>query len=88
VAGAAVELELARSEVERLRRAVRVAGVPLAPEVLEFYRACYVAFQLGSYRMAADAARARNDDGAETERLEAATARYRGHLAALLSARA
>jgi hypothetical protein len=77
LAGAAVELSLSDSELDRLRRHVAREGAPAAPEAVAFYRACYLAFQLGANRLASQAAA----DPAEAARLDRATARY----AALLS---
>jgi hypothetical protein len=73
VAGAAVELGLAPDEIDVVRGTLRDAHVELPPEALAFYRACYLAFQLGYYRMAAQAMRGAADESA---RLDAAAARY------------
>jgi hypothetical protein len=74
VAGASVELSLSPSELAVLRRRLQRAGRPVEAEAVAFYRACYLAFQLGSYRMEAQAARER--DPPEAARLERAARRY------------
>jgi hypothetical protein len=81
IAGAAVELGLEPDEAEQLRREVRVRGRPVEPEPLAFYRACYLAFQLGAHRMAARAAD--RFDRAEAARLDREADRYMRALAAL-----
>jgi hypothetical protein len=73
VAGAAIELDLAANETDAVRRAVESAGASVSREALAFHRACYLAFQLGYYRLAAAAHAA---DPGERTRLEAAAARY------------
>ncbi len=73
VAGAAVEFELSAGEERRLtQRLAAQAGVRVRPELVAFYRPCYLAFQLGYWRMAHDAA----DTSPEAARLQAACARY------------
>jgi len=74
LAGAAVELDLADDEVRAVRRRIQAAGVSVEPESLAFYRACYLAFQLGWHRLAARAVE--GFDPAEAARLDLGTARY------------
>jgi hypothetical protein len=66
VAAAGIELELAADEEARL---AAIAGAD--PRRVAFLRPCYLAFQLGRARLAADAS-----DPAEAQRLRAAAARY------------
>jgi hypothetical protein len=81
VAGASVELALTDAETDRLRRRVRIAGAPVAPEAFAFYRVCYLAFHLGSYRMASRAVAA--IDAAEAGRLDTTANRYAALVRAL-----
>ena len=83
VVGAAVELHLPQAAGAKLcARVERETGRPVDPRLVELFRPCYLAFQLGYYSMAADAAR----DPAETVRLQCAAARYaRGLRQALLA---
>jgi hypothetical protein len=56
VAGAAVEFSLDASEREALRESVAAAaGCAVDPALVAFYEPCYLAFQLGSFTMAAQA---------------------------------
>lgn len=75
VAGAAVEFDLAPAEQRRLvgRMAAREEGVRVRQELVGFYRPCYLAFQLGYWRMAHDAAGGASPEAA---RLHASCARY------------
>ena len=73
IAGAAVEFNLSNSEIRHLCRVVeKESGRPVAPELLVFMAPCYLAFQIGSHTMAADALR-----GSEEEpRLRSAAEKY------------
>lgn len=74
VAGATIEFDLADDERDRLCMvAEREAGRALAPELVAFCTTCYLAFQLGSWTLAAQALAG---DPAEAGRLRAAAARY------------
>jgi hypothetical protein len=70
--GASIELELDPGELLRRFRAHRGRGA--APVVLAFFRHCYLAFQLGSFTLAADAV------PGEAATLRAAADRYRALL--------
>jgi hypothetical protein len=70
--GASIELELDPGELLRRFRAHRGRGA--APVVLAFFRDCYLAFQLGSFTLAADAV------PGEAATLRAAADRYRALL--------
>jgi len=84
LAGAVEELALAPEEVERLlARWTRERGNRLDPPVLRFYRAAYLAFQLGRQTMAREGAA---DDPPEAARLARAAARYGDRLRELLAA--
>jgi hypothetical protein len=74
LAGAAVELALTAQELDGLRRRLRRSGAPVPREALTFYQVCYLAFQLGAHRMAAQASA--SFDAAEAARLETAVHRY------------
>jgi hypothetical protein len=76
LSGAAVELDLEPAAL--LRRFHAHGGKGAAPEVLAFSRMCYLAFQLGSCTLAADALGAAP---AESAPLRAAAERYRALLA-------
>lgn len=81
VAGAEAELGL---DADELGRAIRDAGGPVVlPDLLAFYRPCYLAFQLGSYVMAAAAGAGQPS---EAERLTAQAERYAAGLRRLLGA--
>lgn len=81
VAGAQVELGLDAAATEALAaRIAREGGPAIDPELLAFCRACYLAFQLGAYAMAAASA----GEGAERTRLDRQRAGYAAHLAANL----
>ena len=72
--GAAIEFALSRAEREALFLAIeREAGRRLDEDIVRFLTPCYLAFQLGSYVMAAAAAA----DQSESTRLGASVARYR-----------
>lgn len=73
IAGAAVEFNLTEDEFQRLCDIVeKESGSPVRTELLAFMRPCYLAFQIGSHVMAADALH-----GSEEEpRLRSAAARY------------
>jgi hypothetical protein len=77
---AAIELDL--DEAALLRRFRAHGGRGGAPELLAFLRACYLAFQLGAYTLAADSVPHMRD---ETARLRARADRYRSLLAQELS---
>jgi hypothetical protein len=81
IAGAAVEFALTDAETLRLAAAVeRESGRPVDEELLRFLVPCYLAFQLGSWTLAAESC-----GPAEAPRLRAAAARYAARLAALLA---
>ena len=75
VAGAEIEWDLDLDETERLRRVVDADAA-----LLDFYRPCYLAFQLGAYAMAAAA-----HEGAEAERLDRRRRFYQDRLARALT---
>lgn len=71
LAGAAVELGLDAGEQQRLAAiTAESAGRPIDPDLLEFARPCYLAFQLGRHALAATMG------GTETARLHTAAERY------------
>jgi hypothetical protein len=76
VAGASIELDLEGPAL--LRRFHEHGGRGGAPQVVAFSRACYLAFQLGAYTLAAESVPDMPDEGA---RLRAAAGRYRELLA-------
>jgi hypothetical protein len=83
IAGAFVELSLIGEEQAALLEAVaRISPYRADRSSLLFYTACYLAFQLGYYSMAA--AIDGGSDEAERARLEAARHRYQSRLAELL----
>ncbi len=85
LAGAIEELELDAGEIELLRRRLGEGdAAPVAAPVLAFYRAVYLAFQLGRQTLARDSAMAY--DAAEAARLERAAERYRARLRTCLRA--
>jgi hypothetical protein len=74
VVGASVELGLSEDETRRLAERIgREAGHPVHPELLAFYRPCYLAFHLGAATMAAQALA--GCEG-EAQRLNRAADRY------------
>ncbi len=76
IAGAVFELGLTPDEASSLCRIVeRESGYPVLPELLRFLRPCYLAFQMGAHRMAADAI-----GGQEAARLQLAAERYAAFL--------
>jgi hypothetical protein len=76
-AGATVEFAFSPAEQADLLSAIgRAAGHLVDPEIVRFMTPCYIAFQLGSYVMAAGAAASE----VERARLEASVARYRNAL--------
>jgi hypothetical protein len=82
VAGAAAELDLPPAAQARLCAVLeREAGRAPDPGLLAFYAPCYLAFQLGHWTMAAEAAAP-----GELPRLRATAARYAARLRCLLSA--
>lgn len=81
VVGATAELELPESAEARLCATIeRQCGRHTDRNVLEFYRPCYLAFQLGYYSMAVDVA-SHTDEAA---RLNAAAQHYAQQLRALI----
>jgi hypothetical protein len=57
IAGAAIEFALSRREEERLvERIESLTGRPVQPELLQLMHACYAAFQLGCWQLAAELA--------------------------------
>jgi hypothetical protein len=77
VTGAQIELDLDPPETEALATHIEREGGPaIDPELLAFYRPCYLAFQLGYYALAASGTRE------VTERARLKT--RRSHYAALL----
>jgi hypothetical protein len=76
VAGAEAEWGLDRGEADRLAR-----ELDAEPDLLAFYRPCYLAFQLGYFAMAADAHAGWPE---EAERLRARSGFYRDRLERLL----
>jgi hypothetical protein len=79
LAGAEVELELADDERALLHETVARRGVKTPdPEVLRFHRLCYLAFQLGHHRLAADTFAGWLQD--EATRLRRAAGRYEAWL--------
>jgi hypothetical protein len=83
IAGATVEFGLGPDQRDRLCAvAEREAGRPLVPELVEFLTICYLAFQLGSYKLAAASA---TQDRKEALRLHAAVRCYREALRQRLS---
>lgn len=82
VAGASVEFALSPDGVDRLRAGVAAAAErDVSPDLVRFLTPCYAAFQLGWWSMAASAHAGWPE---EQERLQAAAARYREALSALL----
>jgi hypothetical protein len=83
IVGAAVEWRLSGDEEARLAEAVeRASGEPVSAELLAFYRPCYLAFQLGTALLGAQAL---VGCGAEVTRLNEAADRYADELLALLT---
>jgi hypothetical protein len=81
LAGALVEWQLDKEDRETLLRAFAAAGGGVvAPPVMNFYLAAYLAFRAGQCALAAQV-----HDPYERNRLLEAYTRYRGQLAALLS---
>jgi hypothetical protein len=73
IAGAMVEFNLTRDEVDYLCKTIeRDSGHGVDPVLLAFLHPCYLAFQLGSYTMAADAL----GEGPEFDRLRLVADRY------------
>ncbi|HYD87417.1 MAG TPA: hypothetical protein VEA80_08075 [Vitreimonas sp.] len=56
IAGATAEFDLADEEQDELCARLRAADVVVSADLLRFLRPCYLAFQLGLWRLAADAA--------------------------------
>jgi len=82
VVGAAVELQLSRPERDELcGRVARISGQSLDAELLDVLTACYLAFELGYYTLAAQALPAGAD---ELARLQTQAARYKASLSAHL----
>jgi hypothetical protein len=78
VVGAAVEWELSSAEQAALEeRLARRSPYRPRPVLTAFYRGCYLAFQAGSYTLAAQA---QTEAPAEALRCRAATCRYAGTL--------
>lgn len=85
VAGAEVEFDFDAAQSRALRLALVDRGVRLGgPALAALLRACYLAFQLGSYTMAAAAADRAASPAANAEALDAAVSRYRAGLERLL----
>jgi hypothetical protein len=83
VAGASVELDLTEAEQAALLEAIARASPYRADRsTLAFYKACYLAFQIGYYSMAAAIDGA--SDEAERARLAASIRRYEASLSRLL----
>lgn len=76
IAGATVELSLSDKEELTLIGQLRAAGVRLDEDLLRFLKPCYLAFQMGYFRMALDDSREADD----RPPLEAARARYEAGL--------
>ncbi|RYZ12438.1 MAG: hypothetical protein EOO24_03335 [Comamonadaceae bacterium] len=88
VAGAEVEFDLDAAQSQALRLELVQRGVRLGSAALAtLLRACYLAFQLGSYTMAAAAADRTAASATNAEALDAAVARYRAGLERLLGSR-
>jgi uncharacterized protein YjeT (DUF2065 family) len=85
LAGAAVELDLDESELDRLAAAVsRQSGMPRAERLqLDFYRLAYLAFQTGRHTLAAEALA--SGTPAEAARMRSAAESYTERLRQLLS---
>ncbi|MBY5548107.1 hypothetical protein HFO61_15030 [Rhizobium leguminosarum] len=80
VAGACVEFELSNKERNRLVGLVgREADCDLRDDVLKFFEACYLGFQIGLWSQAKASI-----DGAETARIERTTKRYLDRLLQLI----
>jgi hypothetical protein len=86
IAGASIEMSLAEVEQAALIEAIgRASPYRADHSSLVFYRACYLAFQLGYYSMAT--AIDGGSDEAERARLSAACHRYQSSLTRLLQGR-
>lgn len=82
IAGAIAELDLSPGEQDRLVRQVESdSGVVVDDRLLALLLPCYLAFQLGSWSMAADSLAGQPDDEARAAHQAAS---YRTRLAALL----
>ena len=74
IVGATVELDLPDRAAARLRAVVaRKAGQAVEPALVALFTPCYLAFQLGAWTMAADAAAG---DPVEAERLRRRVGHY------------
>ena len=80
LAGAQIEFDVSRTDLDRLAGAVAAAArIPVDPMLLEWLAPAYLAFQIGSWTMAAA-----RSDAAERLRIRSLLDRYRIKLAALL----
>ncbi|MBY5567951.1 hypothetical protein HFO55_11940 [Rhizobium leguminosarum] len=81
VVGACVEFELSRKERDRFADLVgREADCDLRDDVLKFFEACYLGFQIGLWSQAKASV-----DGAETARIERTIKRYLDRLPQLIN---
>jgi hypothetical protein len=78
IAGAAIEFVLSRREEERLvERICALTRRPVQPELLQLMHACYAAFQLGCWHLAAELA---GHTGEDAGSLRSQVAAYEGPL--------